>query len=134
MKSKLCICIAELHYRKQFAYSYAAFRSISIAWMNTLRVITFSEKLAFPRGVALRITSLYAKMFQRLLRKAVQSATFCSFSLALRKAKAVTSATQGGTPCPFSLAKQKGSHYARPPYIERFKEPWLLLCSILNTH
>ena len=70
--------------------------------LNTLAVITFSEKLAFPRGAALRITELYAKMFQRLLRKAVESVCLSLLRLALREAKAVTSATRGGTPRLFS--------------------------------
>ena len=108
MKTKLCILYRRTAFcKRQFAYLYAAFRSISIAWLNTLPVITFSEKPAFPRGAALRITELYAKMFQRLLRKAVESVCLSLLRLALREAKAVTSATRGGTPRSFSIFNRK---------------------------
>ena len=124
MKSKLCICIAELHYRKQFAYSYAAFRSISIAWLNTLRVITFSEKLAFPRGAALRITSLYAKNVSTAF---AQGCTECNFLLLLsrlEKSKSRYICDTGWNTLPVFISKQKGSHYARPCIYKRyFKYP-----------
>ena len=125
MKSKLCICFAELHYRKQFAYLYAALRSISIAGLNTLLIITFFEKLAFQGGVALRITQLYAKKcFNGFCARLHRVQHIRSISPALREAKGVTSATQGGTPCPFSLANKKARITRDPAYIKGiFKYP-----------
>ena len=62
MKTKLCICIAELHFVKGSSRIYTLPSGLLVSLgLNTLAVITFSEKPAFPRGAALRITKLYAK-------------------------------------------------------------------------
>ena len=106
MKSKLCIlyCRTAILESSLRIYTPPSGQLVSPGWIH-YAIITFSEKPAFPRGVALRITRLYAKMFQRLLRKAAQSVTFRSSRPALREAKVVTSATQGGTPYNLSTKK-----------------------------
>ena len=109
MKSKLCILFCRTAIgRKQFAYLYAALRSISIAGLNTLLIITFFEKLAFQGGVALRITKLYAKKcFNGFCARLHRVQHIRSISPALRRSKRRYICDTGWNTLPVFISKTK---------------------------
>ena len=99
MNEALCVFVPSCYYRKQFAYSYAAFRSISIARAEYISSYNIFGKACFSKGRSPADNKVIrGKCFNGFCARLAESAAYRSISLALRKAKAVTSATRGDTP------------------------------------